>query len=186
MIYRPQNLPQRRPPSLKIVAAGFLGIGPLLWMPCFMALEALSTGGISIGWPSGAQLLSGLGNVVFLAFWWWVMAFVGGVWLATMGSTLLAAVATWKLLHLIARDYPQFYRLPAARFASCFVTASAMSALAFFLCSAGTPMLHGLSLIGSVALVGGVLGLLLGLCFRKVNSDEGASLLDGPKDGKLP
>ena len=149
-----------------------------------MALEALSTGGISIGWPSGEQLLSGVGNVVFLAFWWWVMAFAGGVWLATLGSTLLAAVATWKLLHLIARDYPQFYRLPAARFASCFVTASAMSALAFFLCSAGTPMLHELSLIGSVALVGGVLGLLLGLCFRKVNSDDGASALEGPGNGE--
>jgi hypothetical protein len=184
MIYRPQNLPQRMPPSLKIVAAGFLGIGPVLWMPCFMALEAVSAGGISLGWPSGAQLSSGLENLIFLAFWWWVMAFAGGVWLATMGSTLLAAVATWKLLHLIARDYPQFYRLPATRFASCFVMASAISALAFFLCSAGAPMLHGLSLIGSVALVGGVLGLLLGRCFRKVNSDDGASALDGPGNGE--
>ena len=186
MIYAPQNLPQRRPPSLKVVVACFLGLGPLLWMPCFMALEALFAGGISISLPSGAQLFSGLENLIFLAFWWWVMAFAGGVWLATMGSTLLAAVATWKLLHLTARDYPQLYRFRVARLATCFALAGSMSALAFFLCTTGTPKLHGLFLIVSVALVGGVLGLLLGLCFRKVNSDEGASLLDGPKDGKLP
>ncbi|WP_436154403.1 hypothetical protein [Polaromonas sp. LjRoot131] len=122
---------------------------------------------------------------MFLAFWWWVMALAGGVWLATIGSTLLAAVATWKILHLIGRDYPRFFRLRVARLSICFALASSMSALAFFLCTAGTPKLHGLLLIFSVALVGGVLGLLLGLCFRKVSSDGRASSLDGPKNGKL-
>lgn len=181
-----QNLQARRPPSLKVVTACFLGIGPLLWMPCLMAFEAFSSGSISTEWPSADQLLPGLGNVVFLAFWWWVMAWAGGVWLATIGSTLLAAVATWKILHLIARDYPRFFRLRVARLAICFALASSMSALAFFLCTAGTPKLHGLLLMVSVALVGGVLGLLLGLCFRKVNSDDRASPPDGPQNGKLP
>jgi hypothetical protein len=123
---------------------------------------------------------------MFLAFWWWVMAFAGGVWLATIGSTLLAAVATWRLLHLIGRDSPHFYRLPVARFAICFTAASSMSVLAFFLCTIGTPMLHGFSLIGSVVLVGGVLGVLLGLCFRKMISDADASSLEGPRNGISP
>lgn len=185
MMDRSQNLQGRRPPSLKVVTACFLGIGPLLWMPCLTALEAFSSGAISGGWPSADQWLPGLGNVVFLAFWWWVMAWAGGVWLATIGSTLLAAVATWKILHLIGRDYPRLFRLRVARLAICFALASSMSALAFFLCTAGTPKLHGLLLIVSVALVGGVLGLLLGLCFRKVSSDGQASSLDGLKNGKL-
>jgi hypothetical protein len=184
MIHRSQNLHARRPPSLKVVAACFLGIGPLLWMPCLTALEGLSSGAVSAGGRGADQLLSSLGNVVFLAFWWWVMALEGGVWLATIGSTLLAAVATWKLLHLTGRDYPRFYRLPAARFASCFATASSMSALAFFLCTIATPMLHGVFLIVSVALVGGVLGLLLGLCFRHADSDDGVSSLDVLRSGK--
>lgn len=186
MIHRSQNLHTRRPPSLKVVAACFLGIGPLLWMPCLTALEAFSSGAISWGWPSANQLASGLGNAIFLAFWWWVMALAGGVWLATIGSTLLAAVATWQLLLLIGRDYPHFYRLPVARFAICFTAASSMSALAFFLCTIGTPMLHGFSLIGSVVLVGGVLGLLLGLCFRKMSPDADASALEEPRNGISP
>lgn len=151
-----------------------------------MAFEAFSSGAISGGWPSADSLLSGLGNAIFLAFWWWVMAWAGGVWLATIGSTLLAAVATWKMLHLIARDYPHSCRLLAARLAICFTLASSMSALAFFLCTTGTPQLHGLFLMVSVALIGGMLGLLLGLCFRKVNSDDTASSPDGPQNGKLP
>lgn len=151
-----------------------------------MAFEAFSSGTVSWGWLSPDQLLSGLGNVIFLAFWWWVMALAGGVWLATIGSTLLAAVATWKIFQLIGRDYPHSYRSLLARYTICFVTASATSALAFSLCTIGAPQLHGVFLIVSVALAGGVLGLLLGPCFRKVNSDDAASLPDGPQNGKLP
>lgn len=151
-----------------------------------MAFEAISSGTVSWGWSSADRLLSGFGNAIFLAFWWWVMALAGGVWLATIGSTLLAAVATWKILHLIGRDHPHSYRSLLARCAICFALASATSALAFSLCTIGAPQLHGIFLMVSVALVGGVLGLLLGLCFRKVNAGDTASLTDGPRNGKLP
>lgn len=166
----PSTMIPRRPPSLLIVIAVFLGVGPCIWLFPIVFLAAIESGTFpSLGEFAGAPIAA-----VFFAGFWWLLA-LRGLWALTVGPTAIAAVATWSGLKAVSAFRPELFTRRWNRVLWSAVLASGASAivfLAFLWVAPGPPppslMPSGIGpVLFVVAFVGASLGVLTSAFFKQ-------------------